>query len=1245
MKKLLVILVWLVYWPAMTVFAHDFEVDGIYYNVLSDTEKTVEVTYKGAGSPYYYYSGSLMIPERVSYNDTNYLVIRIGSAAFLGSSSLISVSIPKTVKSIERQAFRRCTSLTEVVVPDSVTTIGQEAFSHCTNLVSISIPGSVAYMGRDVCLSCPLLPVEDGIQYADTWAVGVIQKEKKSYTLRPNTVGLVEYSFMDCNNMTSINIPDSVKYIGMAVFSGCSNLISINIPNSVTSIGAEVFSGCSNLTSVNIPNSVTSIGMSAFENCSNLTSIDIPNSVTSIGKSAFENCTNLTSIDIPNSVTSIGESAFESCSNLTSINIPNSVTSIEYCAFFGCKGLTAVYISDLESWCKISYKPLRHESFAECNPLYYAHHLYLNGEEIKQLVIPNSVTSIGEYKFINCWSLESVVIHDSVTSIGKKAFSNCRELTSITIPKTVTEISGEAFYECTNLAHIKLGHETPPLFNNSVYSEELTCLINYAQTLEVPLGSTHSYASHEYWSKVGSIYAMDGETKKYPVQIAVEEGVPFINISGEMNREVAENDAVSLAITDKDAVKYGLVMFRGNDISAELKKGEYVFHPSSHYKDNIVHTYAFPTFDITLKEAGDLVNQVPLDKIDSIFSLKVSGDFNGTDLLVVRKMKNLKLLDLTDAHIVAGGMNYYESFQTKDNTIGEYFFTDNAELLRVLFPKDVTSISANACEGLSKLQTVVIPEKVQSIGANAFKDCIELTSCTLGQGLVTIAEAAFRGCSALKSVITFGGIQTIDKEAFLGCSSLESIVLPNSLTSIGASAFSGCSGLPSVDIPDNVISIGERAFAGCSGLTSVNLNDNNNLTCIEAYVFSGCSSLTSIIVPNSVTSIGINAFAGCKALTSIKMGNNIEVIASLAFYNCKSLVSIMLRPQIQIGEDAFSNCNNLTHIIMDGEGPIEKCAVWLKDIQSPALKVSLLEGVTSIGHYAFSDVTNLESVELPNSLTSIGHYAFAGCSILTSIEIPNSVTFIGNSAFERTGLTSIEIPNSVTSLGIYTFWRCNALTSVVIPSSLSLIDGCAFYECANLQDVYISDLKAWCNMTFVGNLANPLDYAEHLYLNGYEVKDLIVPNTVTSVKAYAFYSCENLTTVLIPSTVTTIGVSAFKNCNNLISVTMLNPTPPECEVDDEIWAFDEKATESVILYVPKGSKVSYWLHPYWGKFKTIVEIDVEGIEDVPTSDPNNINTNLPVYTLGGQKVATNAKQLDMLSKGVYIIGNQKVLVK
>ena len=796
MKRLLAILMWLMCWSA-TTSAHDFEVDGIYYNILSDTEKTVEVAYEGKGYPYtnHSYRGSLMIPESVSYNDTKYLVIGIGDNTFVNNTSLTNIFIPNTVESIGNRAFEGCMNLKEIVIPNSVTNIGERAFYHCSNLTNIIIPNSVTNIER--------------------------------------------YTFYYCLNLSSITIPNSVTNIGQYAFYGCTNLTSMDIPSSVTSIEGYTFQNCSNLTSITIPDSVTTIENSTFYGCTNLVSISIPSSVTSMGENVFNGCPLLPvedgiqyadtwAVNVTNreegtytlrpNTAGLAPYLFMDCKNMTSITIPDSVKSIGYRAFWNCKSLNAVYINDLESWCKMLIdmnEPYREENPEGCSPLYYAHHLYLNGEEVKQLVIPNSVTDIGNFHFQNCWSFESVVIHDGVTSIGEKAFSNCRELTSITIPKTVTEISGEAFYECTNLAHIKLGHETPPLFNNSVYSVELTCLINYAQTLEVPLGSTHSYASHEYWSKVESIYAMDGETKKYPVQIAVEEGLPFINISGEMNREVAENEEVHFSITDKDAVKYGLVMFRGNDISAELKKGEYVFQPTSRYQDNIVHTYAFPTFDIALKEAGDLVNQVPLDKIDSIFSLKVSGDFNGTDLLVVRKMKNLKLLDLTDAHIVAGGMNYYESFQTKDNTIGEYFFTDNAELLRVLFPKDVTSISDNACKGMLKLQTVVIPEKVQSIGASAFKDCTELTSCTLGQGLVTIGEAAFRGCSALKSVITFGGIQTIGKEAFLGCSSLESIVLPNSLTSIGASAFSGCSGLPSVDIPDNVISIGERAFAGC----------------------------------------------------------------------------------------------------------------------------------------------------------------------------------------------------------------------------------------------------------------------------------------------------------------------------------------------------------------------------------------------------------------------------------------------
>ena len=165
-------------------------------------------------------------------------------------------------------------------------------------------------------------------------------------------------------------------------------------------------------------------------------------SVTSIGDRAFYYCSGLTSVTIPNSVTSIGEKTFYGCSGLTSITIPNSVTSIGSMAFYECSGLKSVNIFDLAAWCNISF------SSVDSNPLYYAHRLFLNGEEIIDLVIPNSVTSIGSYAFRSCSGLTSVTIPNSVTSIRLGAFSGCSGLTSVTIPNSVTRIGDYAFGGC-----------------------------------------------------------------------------------------------------------------------------------------------------------------------------------------------------------------------------------------------------------------------------------------------------------------------------------------------------------------------------------------------------------------------------------------------------------------------------------------------------------------------------------------------------------------------------------------------------------------------------------------------------------------------------------------------------------------------------------------------------------------------------------------------------------------------------
>ena len=233
-------------------------------------------------------------------------------------------------------------------------------------------------------------------------------------------------AFKDCTSLTSVVIPDSVTTIDYRAFSGCKSLKSVTIGNSVTTIGSFAFYECTSLTSVVIPDSVTSIGSSAFYNCKSLTSVTIPDSVTTIGSSAFYNCTSLTSVTIGNSVTTIDSWAFSGCTSLTSVTIPDSVTTIGSYAFMGCTSLNAaVYITDLAAWCNISF------GNSDANPLSCANNLYLNGQLVTELVIPEGVTSIGSYAFSGYDSLTSVVIPKSVTSIGSYAFYYCWNLSSI----------------------------------------------------------------------------------------------------------------------------------------------------------------------------------------------------------------------------------------------------------------------------------------------------------------------------------------------------------------------------------------------------------------------------------------------------------------------------------------------------------------------------------------------------------------------------------------------------------------------------------------------------------------------------------------------------------------------------------------------------------------------------------------------------------------------------------------------
>lgn len=253
------------------------------------------------------------------------------------------------------------------------------------------------------------------------------------------------FAFFNCRDLVFMNIPNGVTSIGTSAFEGCSSLENMTIPDGVTRIGSWAFANCGGLVNVALPDSVTILGEGAFADCDSLTSATIGDGVTDIGERAFYNCSSLNSLIIGDSVTSIGAKAFYYCSSLESVTIPDSVTSIGEYAFKFCSSLKNVYITDVASWCNIEF------CNAEASPLCYARKMYLNGELVTDLVIPDSVSVIPDFAFFGYRSLTSVEIPDSVISIGAYAFDACNNLIYVTIPNSVTSIGQYAFVGYGNL--------------------------------------------------------------------------------------------------------------------------------------------------------------------------------------------------------------------------------------------------------------------------------------------------------------------------------------------------------------------------------------------------------------------------------------------------------------------------------------------------------------------------------------------------------------------------------------------------------------------------------------------------------------------------------------------------------------------------------------------------------------------------------------------------------------------------
>nr|MCR4614360.1 leucine-rich repeat domain-containing protein [Bacteroidaceae bacterium] len=312
-------------------FAYNFDEGGIYYNITSSTNMTVEVTYgKNYGD---YKDVSVIIPDKVTHNGKTYYVTRIGNNAFSGCTSIATVTFNDYITSVGSSAFSGCNSLNRITIPEQVTSIGNYAFSGCVLLRTVIIEDSknTLSLGYGTMNGSKHGLFEDAnlekfywgrpLSYSTDYGLSPLanQSTLADITIGPNVTTLSPYMFYGNAALNTFELPSTVTKLGSHAFDGFVGMTSFTIPEQITFISDYAFAGCKGLQSFTIPNQITTIGNYAFRYCTGLTTFSWGKSIESVGQGAFSGCSGLTSLTIPGYINSIGNFAFNGCSNLKTL--------------------------------------------------------------------------------------------------------------------------------------------------------------------------------------------------------------------------------------------------------------------------------------------------------------------------------------------------------------------------------------------------------------------------------------------------------------------------------------------------------------------------------------------------------------------------------------------------------------------------------------------------------------------------------------------------------------------------------------------------------------------------------------------------------------------------------------------------------------------------------------------------------------------------------------------------------------